>query len=58
MAHADRELGYEIEITNGDRKIEMLPFVQAIVGNSIKGMLEALKGYDEDEEVVIRIKNK
>lgn len=56
MAHADREMGYDIEVKIGDKKIGMLPFVKEIVGNSIIGMLKALKGYEEGEDIVITIK--
>lgn len=56
MAHASRDLGYEIEIKVGDKEIDMLPFVKEIVGNSILGMLEALKGYEEDKDIEIVIK--
>ena len=56
MAHADREMGYDIEVKIGDKEMSMLPFVKEIVGNSILGMLEALKGYEEDQDIVITIK--
>lgn len=56
MAHASRELEYDIEIKIGDKDIDMLPFVKQIVGNSIIGMLEALKGYEDDKDIVIKIK--
>ena len=56
MAHADREMGYDIEVKIGDKTIGMLPFVKELVGNSIIGMLKALKGYEEGEDIVITIK--
>ena len=56
MAHADREMEYDIEVKIGDKEMSMLPFVKEIVGNSILGMLEALKGYEEGEDIVITIK--
>ena len=56
MAHADREMGYDIEVKIGDKEMSMLPFVKEIVGNSILGMLKALKGYEEGEDIVITIK--
>ena len=56
MAHAARELDYDIEIKVGEKEIDMLPFVKEIVGNSILGMLQALKGYEEGEDIVIKIK--
>lgn len=56
MAHASRDLGYDIEIKIGDKEIEMLPFVKEIVGNSILGMLEALKGYEDGKNIEIVIK--
>ena len=58
MAHADREMGYDIEVKIGDKEMSMLPFVKEIVGNSILGMLKALKGYEEGEDIVITIKKK
>lgn len=58
MAHADREMGYDIEVKIGDKEMSMLPFVKEIVGNSILGMLKALKGYEEDQDIVITIKKK
>ena len=58
MAHADREMGYDIEVKIGDKEMSMLPFVKEIVGNSILGMLEALNGYEEGEDIVITIKKK
>lgn len=56
MAHADRDMEYDIEVKIGDKEMAMLPFVKEIVGNSILGMLEALKGYEEDKDIVITIK--
>lgn len=56
MAHADREMGYDIEVKIGDKEMSMLPFVKEIVGNAIIGMLKALKGYEEDQDIVITIK--
>lgn len=56
MAHASRDLGYDIEIKVGDKEIDMLPFVKEIIGNSILGMLEALKGYEDDKDIEIKIK--
>ncbi|MDY5607558.1 MAG: hypothetical protein SPF55_06785 [Lentihominibacter sp.] len=58
MAHADREMGYDIEVKIGDKEMSMLPFVKEIVGNAIIGMLKALKGYEEDQDIVITIKKK
>lgn len=56
MAHAARDLGYDIEIKVGENEIDMLPFVKEIVGNSVIGMLKALKGYEENKDIVITIK--
>lgn len=56
MAHASRELGYDIEIKVGDKELDMLPFVKEIIGNSILGMLGALKGVEEDKDIEIKIK--
>lgn len=56
MAHADRDLGYDIELKVGEEVMEILPFVKEIMGNSILGMLKALKGVDESKDVVITIK--
>lgn len=58
MAHADRDMNYELEVRIGDRELDMLPFVKELVGNSIIGMMEALKGYEADKDITITIKKK
>ncbi|MCI7146404.1 MAG: hypothetical protein MR991_08210 [Clostridiales bacterium] len=58
MAHADRDMSYELEVKIGDKELDMLPFVKELVGNSIIGMMEALKGYEEDKDITVTIKKK
>ena len=59
MAHADRELKQEIELMVDGKEVVMLPFVKELIGNSIVGMVEALKGCEDAEEITIKIrKNK
>lgn len=56
MAHADRDMRQEIELFADGEEISMLPFVKEIVGNAITGMTDALKGCEDAEEIVIKIK--
>lgn len=58
MAHADRDMDYELEVRFGDEELQILPFVKEMIGNSIIGMMEALKGYEEDKDITITIKKK
>lgn len=46
----------DVKLTIGGKEIWMVPFVQETVKNVVIGAVKALDGYEEDKEIVIRIK--
>jgi hypothetical protein len=49
---------YEVEIVAAGRKVEMNPFAESIVGNTLAGLLRSLKGVDLDKEIRLVLKPK
>lgn len=56
MARGERELTQDIEITVDGKNIGLMPFVKEIMSNSIVGMVKALKGCENAEEITIKIR--
>jgi hypothetical protein len=49
---------HEVEIVAAGRKVELNPFTESIVANTIAGLLGSLKGVDLGREVSIALKPK
>lgn len=47
---------FDVELTIDGEEIWMVPFVKETIKNVVIGAVKALDGYEEDKEIVIRIK--
>lgn len=45
-----------VELYFDGEQVPMMPFIEEILYNITKGLVSALKGYEEGQEVVIKIK--
>ena len=54
----DQGMEHEVEIVAAGRKVELNPFTESIVANTIAGLLGSLKGVDLGREVSIALKPK
>ncbi len=45
----------KIELTINGKAVPMVPFVEKILGNAVKGVVSELKGYEQGGEIVIKI---
>lgn len=45
----------KVSLTIGGKDIDMVPFVQDILSNTIRGIVGELRGYDKDKEIVIKL---
>jgi len=48
--------GERCSVTVGGKELSMMPFVEKIVKNVAIGAVKSLKGYEEDKDIVIRIR--
>jgi len=46
----------DVELTIGGEEIWMVPFVKETIKNVVIGAVKALDGYEEDKEIIIKIK--
>lgn len=47
----------DVTVRLNGKDIEMVPFVENIIRETIVGMMSSLKGYEEDADIEIRIED-
>lgn len=52
----EKDASLEVELTIGGQEIRMVPFVKETLKNVVTGAVKALDGYEEGQEIIIRIK--
>ncbi len=51
-------MAWDLEIVSGGKKVELNPFSESIVLNTLKGLLASLKGVDLESEIRVIVRPK